>query len=408
MHCSYAASKDRKLIVFLSPGVVNKAFYALNSDRVRFIHIPIRLQGLFSRAAQAASKMECGLRDTHGSDALGAFKWVGTRLAGGPQGGTAGTMPVRSVSEAGFRFTNDSLGVLFDRLTLKTPSLRSLPFSEYTSSDYFDFRLPLAHFHPLTVQGRFAQRGETLLRDLGLSASDWFVCLHARESSFLGDDSREWMNEDITNYLLAIEYITDLGGHVIRMGDQSMKRLPPMTHVIDYAHSEYRSGFADLYLCSRARFFIGCISGLHVVAQLFNTPLLNVNMYPISCMDISARTLIIFKRVYDEKKRRYIHLRELVEDPTSYHRLTDGEYRDGGLRIVENTPTEILSAVQEMLRLLSEDPGFAMWAPEQHLFQTRIRDVLVSRRQQGLGHGDTIFYPDGICRIGLSYYRDNW
>lgn len=407
MHCSYASSKGRQLIVFLSPGVVNKAFGTLNSDCVRFIYLP----GCFLVVAQAPAKLKCELKSVLKSvlsrATVDCLRQIRRRFRRGPQSEAGGERPLPSASQAGYRWGNDSLGILFDRLTLKAASLRSVPFCEW-GADYHDFRLPCTHFRPLIVQGRFAQHGDTLLRNLGLSPTDWFVCLHARESSSMGDTTAEYRNQEIGNYLLAIEYITSLGGYVIRMGDPSMKPLPSMRNVVDYAHSPYRSSFADLYLSTGARFFIGCTSGLRVLPVFFETPIVNVNIYPLSPLDMSEKSLTIFKHVYSVKEGRNFTLREILEEPTLYFRFHDVEYCDAGLRIVENTPIEILCAVQEMLGFLSKDPEFTTWTPEQNLFQTRIREVLARLRQRGLGDADTRVYPDAICRIGSTYYQENW
>ena len=417
MHCSYASSKGRRLIVLLSPGVVNKAFYVLNSDRVRFIYLPCWLPCVLGAKQATSSTMKAHLKSVLrlalGKAAVDRLKQVKRVLRLGSQSEVEGEVSFSLASPAEFRWSDDSAGRLFDRLTLKTPSLRSAPFRESKSGtrdgpQYYDYPLARTHFRPQRIQRRFVERGETLLGNLGLSPSDWYVCLHARESSSMGDTTGEYRNQEINNCIPAIEHIRSLGGYVIRMGDPSMKPLSSMSGTVDYAHSKYRSSFADLYLCSRARFFIGCTSGLRNIVALFEKPMLDLNVYPLSPLDVSPKSLTIFKRVYSENEERYISLREMLEDPTLYFRFRDAEYRDAGLRIVENTPLEILRAVQEMLGFLSEDPEFTVWTPEQHLFLTRIGEVLVSLQRRGMGDEVSQFYPGAVCRIGSSYYHENW
>jgi putative glycosyltransferase (TIGR04372 family) len=186
-----------------------------------------------------------------------------------------------------------------------------------------------------------------------------------------------------------------------------MTPLPAMKNVVDYAHSQHRSNFADLYLCSKAKFFIGCTSGLFFVPVLFKTPILSVNVYPVSPIHMFPNTLTIFARVYSEEEARFLSLREVLDEPTLCYRHSDKEYRDAGLRIVENTPGEILCATQEVLELVSNDLNFTRWTPEQQLFQTRLRETL-SCSQYVKEYGDTMFYPNAICRIGSRYLQENW
>ena len=62
--------------------------------------------------------------------------------------------------------------------------------------------------------------------ELGLPPDAWYVCFHVREGGYSGDFDNI-RNCDIDNYVEAMQYITSKGGWVVRMGDASMKILPP-------------------------------------------------------------------------------------------------------------------------------------------------------------------------------------
>ena len=99
-------------------------------------------------------------------------------------------------------------------------------------------RPPVIAFAP-----REREKGIHFLRMLGVPANAWHVCVHCREPGFHGyeGDESNVRDSNIANYQLAMSRIVERGGWCIRMGDSSMKRLPAMPGVIDYAHHALRS-----------------------------------------------------------------------------------------------------------------------------------------------------------------------
>lgn len=395
MHCSYANSRGKKIFIFMSPNVVNKSFHILQGNSIKIINLPSWLN-VFTIPLEKYLKLR-----------LNAFfnfmlnkKKIRTRKK------TNKIVLVFQQSLKAHRFTNDLLGQLFDIFASIIPSLFSKPFKNYWEN-YFNYSLAVPYFYPLNINARYDQAGRDLLRNLGLSDLDWFVCLHVRESTTFGDTYKDWANADINNYMPAIKAITQLGGYVIRMGDPSMSRLPQMAKVIDYSHSQYKSGFGDLYLCHKARFFLGCLSGLKLCAMLFGKPILRVNHYPLSPEDIFPNSLNIFKKVYSEKHSRFLSLKEILNDPTLCYRHTDEEYKMAGLKIVENSPGEILDSTLEILDILADNSKLNNTSSEQHFFQNNLKKIL-KNSSYAAGYGNTMFYPDAMCRIASKFFHENW
>ena len=271
---------------------------------------------------------------------------------------------------------------------------------------YHDFKLLMSQKIKVKLNPVQLKKGNEISEKLGLPKDSWFVCIHARESSYLCDTFREWQNSDINNYLKAIRYITKLGGYVIRMGDPRMTRIPKMKNVIDYAHSEYKSGLMDLYLSSKARFAIVSNSGFRALPQLFGVPLITVNFYPITPDDIYLESLIIYKKVYSKSFGRLLKIKEILTNPNLCHYNTDDEYKNAGLEIRENSEDEILYAVIEMITLLTNGKWDKL-NDEQRLFQSEIKKYL-KNSDHVYGYGDHMFYPDTFCRIGINYIREHW
>ncbi|MFH2060667.1 MAG: TIGR04372 family glycosyltransferase [Pseudomonadota bacterium] len=186
-------------------------------------------------------------------------------------------------------------------------------------------------------------------KQLGLKDSDWFVCLHVRESGFRNDaEKRPYRNSDIMGYLSAIKEITSRGGWVIRMGDDSMKKLPEMERVIDYPFSKYKSALMDLYLIKNCRFYLGCQSGILDVAFMFQKPVVMVNMYNLTFgYPMKRGDVGIIKHFYSKLKKRYLSSKELLSAGWEVQN-TEG-FLDHEYILKENLPEEIKQLVIEYL-----------------------------------------------------------
>ena len=415
LHHSYALSSNRRLIVFFSPRVINKSFSLLETRSVKFIQLPdipffCALERITRRILKRAKmKRRILVSRRHRNALAGRQEADRTKTSTKerlPDGAKTRRHSIFGIPRPAYRFTNDALGVAFDLLTLPLAGLRSKPFARFTLDDYFRFQLLRTCFKPLRISEEAGQRGLALLKDLGVDQYKWFACLHIREAGWLGDHDRMWKNQNVLNYLPVIDYIGKLGGCVIRMGDETMTPISDKPHLIDYARSTYRSGFGDIYLCSEARFFIGCHSGLRVLPELFLTPTVNVNIWPLSPLDFHEKSLTIFSKVFSPHLGRCLSLNEVMAEPTFCFRETDDEYRASGWTIIENSPQEILEAVKEFIDIIDTD-SFGRWSSDQRFFQEQLQTTLRSSKFVR-EFGDTMFYPDALCRLGTRYLDQHW
>ena len=122
------------------------------------------------------------------------------------------------------------------------------------------------------------KKGGELIKKFGIDENQWFVCLHVRESGSKVD-KENFRNFKIQEYFKAIEYITEQGGYVFRVGDSAMSDLPKMKNVIDYANHEENSDFLDVYLGARCKFAIAVSSGFWTIPHYFGKPVLMTNSH---------------------------------------------------------------------------------------------------------------------------------
>jgi len=192
--------------------------------------------------------------------------------------------------------------------------------------------------------------GARALHQLGLPERAWFVCIHVREPGFspIDEELQAHRNGSIEACIPGIEEIVKRGGWVIRIGDPSMRRLPEMLHVIDYAHHPMKSERLDIILCATARFILGNTSGIALVGSIFGIPCAAANMIPITTLWFNSRDISIPKLLWSEQLARYLRLDEILQSPVAQYRYAS-LYAKAGIRIEENSAEDIADLTREML-----------------------------------------------------------
>jgi len=289
------------------------------------------------------------------------------------------------------RYLEDAVhwGVMCGKQFLYHPSAAALIYKLWED----ERRPPL-----LTLSRDDYERGWDRLNQMGVPKGAWFVCLHVREAGFKDGISSQsaYRNADIETYLLAMKNIVARGGWVIRMGNPTMKPLPIMEHVIDYAHSELRSDWMEVFLCAQCRFLINTSSGVGAVTASFGVPLVLTNYMPTCALLYSSRDLFIPKLCRSVDQQRYLTFEELMSSPVSTSVLQH-QYDYMNLKVVDNSPEEINDLVTEMLDRLD---GTLVYSAEDERLQERFKTLTALK---GTLHSLDNFPVN--CRIGRDFLR---
>lgn len=197
----------------------------------------------------------------------------------------------------------------------------------------------------LCVSDEHRFNGERMLRKWGVPQDGWFVTVHVR------DTAEDWTgrNADINTYLPALKEITSRGGWVIRIGDHTMRELPPLTNVIDYAHFGEKTPELDVFFCGACRFFIGSASGPSSVPSLFDVPVLATN-YSLQPLQTRPSFDVFMPKLFRDIRQN--RLLTFSESARSLCANVDNKalLARMGIEVVDNTPDEIREAVVEMIQ----------------------------------------------------------
>ena len=215
-------------------------------------------------------------------------------------------------------------------------------------------------YQPLEFTKEEEVYGKKMLEKIGIKNGDKFVCLVVRDGGYqqkkIPSRYRDWSyhnyrNQDINNYMLASEELAKRGYYVFRMGVNVEKKfISNNPKIIDYANSNLRSDFMDVYLGAKCSFCLSTGTGFDDVPYIFRRPiaLIQCPFGNISTSNAySEKFLIITKHHVLKKENRRLSLSEIFSHGVAYAYKTE-IFNQKGIKLVDNTPDEIKDLVIEM------------------------------------------------------------
>ena len=197
--------------------------------------------------------------------------------------------------------------------------------------------------------------GKVFLKRLKLNELK-YVCFHNRDESFLEKNStiNDWShhsfrNSNIENYIEAAHYIHNQKLKSIRVGMVTDTKLAN-NFFYDYANSNHQSDFGDIYIIKNCLFFVCSDTGISNVAECFKKPIVYVNFAALcDLFNVATITkgLIIFKKIYDLNSKKYLNFDDIKKLNINGSNISN-ILEDNNLKLVENSPKEILDVTQEM------------------------------------------------------------
>ena len=195
-------------------------------------------------------------------------------------------------------------------------------------------------------------RGRHFLENLGVKPFQKFVCLIVRDSTYKDkyQPGRDWSyhsyrNSNIDSYEKTILALQKKGYWVFRMGKGVVGSLKiKIPRVLDYANSQFRSDFLDIWLMANCFFCISTCTGLDEVARAFRRPAVYVNFLCMEDFVTYDHVLTFPKHLIWKDTNEKLFLSEHLQH--SY--FTSKQYENADIVIKNLTGEEILGAVLEM------------------------------------------------------------
>lgn len=205
--------------------------------------------------------------------------------------------------------------------------------------------------HPplLKLTPQEVQQGFETLEPCGLRPDKWFVTLHVRGHRYRNDDADNTRNTQLEHYNLAIQKIVEAGGQVVILGERGIpipETIRP--YIVDYANSSVSTPELDIFLCGACRFFLGTSSGISHVPGTFGVPTVFANLAPPYSRPWKAGDIWVPKLIWSQKLRRFLTLREMMQQPFNVLEFGENQKRNG-IKAQDNAPEDIADAISDML-----------------------------------------------------------
>ena len=219
-------------------------------------------------------------------------------------------------------------------------------------------------YQPLNFTADEEMYGKKILSKFGLKDNDKFVCLAVRDSAYqlkkIPARYHDWSYHDFRNYniddfILASEELTRRGYFVFRMGVIVNKKINSKNKkIIDYANSDMRNDFMDVYLGARCFFCISTGLGFDEVPYIFRRPIALLSVPFGDLRSFSEKFLLLSRHHLLVTENRKLSLSEIFSHGVAYAYDTK-IFKQKGIKLLDYTPSEIKDFVIEMLENLEHN-----------------------------------------------------
>ena len=190
------------------------------------------------------------------------------------------------------------------------------------------------------------QRGREQLMKLGIDVEKPIMCLIVRDSShYLSRGEKEsagysFLNFDISSFKETAHALAGLGYQVVRMGAGTEKPFAVDTPgIFDYAKSEFRSEFLDVYIAGTCTFAISTQTGPDAVCLAFRRPVYYVDVTRFSQFFFGTQ-IAFWNPAQIHLNGSRLSLKQILDSPVFWLKDPDDFLRHG-VEVVRSTPSEL-------------------------------------------------------------------
>ena len=271
----------------------------------------------------------------------------------------------------------------------------------------------------------FIKEGESFLKKIGIPQDAKIICLIVRDETYLKKKfpNKDWeyhnyRNCNIENFKDAINFATNKGYYVFRMGETVGKDLDIDNNMyIDYS-KKFRTDFLDIYLAYRCTFCITTSTGWDCVpAFTFRKPVLWTNYVPVgNLLTYSPNFIFSFKIHKNKLSDKNLSLKSISESNVSYATNSD-LYKNSSIELIENSPNQLVELTKEMIELVDDNHNYSVeelenqkkfWEKYNKFFKLEFLQKNLPYKVNPLWcTSKRIYNGKNISKVGKHFLKDN-
>jgi putative glycosyltransferase (TIGR04372 family) len=209
------------------------------------------------------------------------------------------------------------------------------------------------------------EEGKKGLVKIGINPDKPYACLivrdggHYKSKGEIESEGYEVLNFDVNNFSGAAEALIESGFQVIRMGSGSERPFTSKPEgVIDYALSENRSEFLDVFIAATCEFAVSTQTGPDAVCMLFRRPVLYVDVTSYSQFFFGSK-LATWSPARLQKNGKILNLSEIVNSEIAWFK-DPNLFSKNGISQQKSSSNELKELVLSYIRMRGCEDGKAL------------------------------------------------
>lgn len=199
--------------------------------------------------------------------------------------------------------------------------------------------------------------GKNFLKKIGFEKNK-YICFFSRTSDYRsimsnspGNEPDNMRNSSIYTQLKGIENICKKDFAAIRMSKYDLNN--PLNsknpRIYDYAYSDHKSDFLDIYLLFHCNYMVSTSSGIDLVPKINRKKVLSLNFVDIALSyHLNYTPIILPKKIINFTSKKNVPFREVFKKDLLNPGNTKKKLNDLGYDYLDNSENEIYNAINEM------------------------------------------------------------
>ena len=231
----------------------------------------------------------------------------------------------------------------------------------HVKHDFPDHNLLNKYPIQLNLTKQEINKGELILKQMGIPKNAKIVCITSRDSLYLRrthpsvDFSyHNYRDSNVNNYIPAIKALIKKNFYVVKMGKIAAKRVNIKSNkFIDYSFHPLRSDLMDFFFAYKCYFWIDNNTGLGELARIFRKPLILTNLVPFTALNIQIKKNYYYLKTHVNSKNQKLSISKIFDYGIAGSTHSES-FKKKKIQLIELNPKEYKDVILDSLKLMKD------------------------------------------------------